>query len=126
MRSLHHLCASVHNGRKAKKVTISLTYSTLLWKVVCVLGSAGYLQGFGLMEYNGVRKIILRPDLQGVTLVAPKGSPTAQPISWADLCASQTLSTTIMSTTLGVMTCEQAKAYKIGGLPLLTVGPPRA
>jgi ribosomal protein S8 len=31
-----------------------------------------------------------------------------------------------MSTTLGVMTCEQAKAYKIGGLPLLTVGPPRA
>jgi ribosomal protein S8 len=74
------------------------------------------------MEYNGVRKIILRPDLQGVTLVAPKGSPTAQPISWAD----QTLSTTIMSTTLGVMTCEQAKAYKIGGLPLLTVGPPRA
>ena len=118
--TLADMITRIRNGQKAQKVSIKAIYSKLNLNVCNVLKNEGYIDAFEVQGDN-------KKDIS-ITLKYYKGSPLINKIEKITKQGCRVyssveeipktiggLGTTILSTSKGVMSDEEARKNKIGG-----------
>lgn len=130
---ISNLIVIIKNGYRTRKPRVLIPYSREKEMIIRVLKKENYLKNFRLVEKEGQKKLLARllykngaPSVHEIKRVSKPGqrvyakSRQTKPILRFKK-SNQDLGTAVISTSMGIMTANEANKKNIGGELILTI-----
>ena len=131
MKSVNNLFSSLQNGQKAKKHLISVPETKIVYNILDILLSEGYICGFSSIKSNHIESCLLdvgqhksqiqvllkyvdeEPAIKKIKQVSSSGCRVY--INSRKIQSLPSVHFLILSTSKGIMTGKKARSLQIGG-----------